>query len=100
MNLGNYSASVAGIGGGITTLIETETSSVFNLTQSDHTYHDGYVRRQIVVMNGGVYVRTTGEGVNSSLFTMALNNATWSTAFIGSNVRIRHFMIDTWRNGK
>ena len=52
--------------GTIQSFAELETLSIFNVTNPDHKFHDGYVRRWVEWDGDSLVVRTFGEGVNRS----------------------------------
>ena len=82
--------SLMGVPGGrIRTLVDGDSSSIINQTLPDHQFHNGFVQRQIVTKNGKIYVRTFGEGNNSTPDKAGWNRLLAESAFEESTARIR-----------
>lgn len=76
-------------GGRVQTSVDPESNSVIHHTVQGHMFHDGYLQRQIVVENGKVYVRTSGEGNNMGPQFAAANNLMSRSVFEDSTAKIR-----------
>ena len=66
------------------------------MTLPDHAFYDGFVRRQIVTHGDTLYLRTSGEGNNTSEYRWLENMATWRPGFNQSNESFRTYMIQSW----
>lgn len=84
------SASFKGIPGGhVQTLVERESRSIINRTMPNHNFHDGFAQRQIVVEDGKIYIRTFGEGINTTGDRAIANRIMAKAAFEDSTAAIR-----------
>lgn len=82
--------SLVGVPGGrIRTLVDCDGTSIINQTLPDHQFHNGFVQRQIVTKDGKIYVRTFGEGNNSTPDKAGWNRLLAEPAFEESTARIR-----------
>jgi len=60
-----------------------------NSTVSGHLLHPGYVERQVFQRAGGIYIRTTGEGMgNHGVLNNSLSRPMWN-GLVNSHVRYR-----------
>jgi hypothetical protein len=66
---------------------------LYNITQENHIFHDGYVEREVIALSDGIYVLTFGEGENSSAFYKDLNEITAEPAFNSVDEALRDSVI-------
>jgi hypothetical protein len=76
-------------GGHVQTLVDPASNSIINRTLPGHPFDDGFAQRQIVVENGKVYLRTFGEGNNTSLEKASANMIMAKPAFAESTANIQ-----------
>lgn len=71
------------------TWTEPESSSIVNETEPGHIFESGVVQRQIVQRGSRIYIRTHGQGNNTSPWLAALNKFLAPGAFMNSTESIR-----------
>lgn len=76
-------------GGHVQTFLEPGSRSIINRTMPNHNFHDGFAQRQIVVEDGKIYIRTFGEGINTTGDRALANRIMAKAAFEDSTATIR-----------
>ncbi len=82
--------------GYIRTFIEPESFSIFNITEPNHVFYDGYVQRSMVWEGDTLYLRTFGEGNNENFYRWFQNVELWQPGFNQYNEQFRQNMIQNW----